>query len=179
MEINQYSKNGESICIDLSSEYVLLIDAGFYYPFKNNPQLSPKENVLEHLKQNFSMAGNDLIGLIKLENFQKGKYALDISSIKYRTIGDSEDYDLDKGCFGIDTGEILIIEYKDFELFTVEAQGDLFDNFFDYQKTIQQLNKILGRSSFAIIESPGFGSGFDFEGDGSYYIENNAFKSVL
>jgi hypothetical protein len=177
-KINQFSKNGKSICIELHSGYIVLIDLCYYVRFVKDNSLSPKENILNHLETNFPEAGLDLIDVIHLDNFIEGKYTLDIDAIKYHS---QQDDDMilvnDKGYFGLDTATILVIDYEDFDLFNKTMNDTyVYENSYDNIVFIERMNEIIGRQSFAIIESPGIESDFEFMGDGSYFIEKIAFK---
>jgi hypothetical protein len=178
-EINQFSQNGEPICIELHSGYIVLIDLCYYVRFVKDNNLSPKENILNHLKVNFPEAGLDLIDVIHLDNFHEGKYTLDIHAITYYSHDDDMIFEDDKGYFGLDTATILVIDYEDFELFSKTMNDTyIYENAYDNSVFIERMNLIIGRKSFAIIESPGIDNDFDFPGDGSYFIEKIAFQKV-
>ena len=180
MEIKQHSTRGKSVCIELRSGYVVLVDAGYYEPFKNNQALLPKENILAHLKEHFPKAGLDLIDVIKLDNFVVGKYQLEVSAIKSIYWGEHENevFDDSKGYFGIDTGTLLVIDYEDFEQSTQLIHDNLEEFEYDYEKIVALLNQHIGNPSFAIIQSPGLDSDYEFVGDGRYFMDKKAFTKA-
>ena len=67
---------------------------------------------------------------------------------------------------------------EDFEQSTQLIYDNLEAFDYDYEKIVALLNQHIGKPSFAIIESPGLDSDYEFVGDGSYFMDKKAFKKI-
>jgi len=186
--MNQLSTRGKPIQMELISGHLLFVDPIYFDEIaalgdelKNIPRSHPKTFIQEVEKRAFPYGGGTLLGFGQIQDEYK-TYELDIHSITYyhRDKPDGQMIEAratDKSItfFGVDSASFLIIDLANFDaLLPILRADDLFDMIGDPTNTyIDKINSVLGNRGWAFIVSPGMAMGFDFEGDGRYYIKDS------
>lgn len=111
--------------------------------------------------------GGSIVGFYEVQNFNQGEWEINVSEIFRIFKKDFEEYDLSEEClFGVDTGEILVIEF-DFLKFFLE---NFVKRSIDYSLVRDELIDIKDfQRRFHLIQAFDIENNFtDFIGDGRY-----------
>ncbi|WP_431213852.1 hypothetical protein ACQ86N_02835 [Puia sp. P3] len=198
--MNQFSNNGRPIRMDVISGQLLFIDPAYFEDIAGSvdglqdiPRSDMKSFIKEVEKRVFPYGGGSLIGFRQLEEDVK-TYDFDPILVTHYDSGEAQGEAIEKQAinksitaFGTDTASFLVIDLANFDaLLPLLHSDDLFDlpdNIVNGY--IEKINSCLGNRGWAYVSSPGIGKGYDFEGDGSYflkednYLQKNAYFGPL
>jgi hypothetical protein len=185
--MSQFSNDGKPIQMEVISGHLLFIDPAYFQEIAENidemkdiPRSDTQLFIREVENRVFPYGGGSLLGLRQLEN-GSGMYELDPVSLTRYSDEEPEGEMIEKKAaqksitaFGVDSAAFLIIDLANFEaLLPIMNFDDLFDlNDDKVSRYIDKINTDLGNRGWAFVSSPGIGKGFDFEGDGSYYLKD-------
>jgi hypothetical protein len=179
--MNQYSSAGADVTIELCSGHLLFIDPLYLETITESKALLPvfnpsaaKEYVQELERVYFTYGGDSLLGY-QFVPTELHQYTLSIQDIRTYSLDETEAAAVSKdNCvFCIDSGTLLLLDLinlpKLVDLLDLEELSDLSPT--AVPEFVRQLNQNLGNRGWGIVECPGVGSGYDFEGSGSYSIQ--------
>lgn len=120
--------------------------------------------------------GGSIVGLYEVQNFIQGEWVLDVSEIFRVFKEDFQEYDLSEEClFGVDSGEILVIEFDYLKWVLKDFSEKTLDYFLIKDKLFS--NEHTQQSKFCWIEAFDINNTFtDFIGDGRYAISEDFIK---
>jgi hypothetical protein len=167
--------------IFLSSPLIVIIDPLFLeketidYILRIDVQGKKPWSLASEINKELFPDGGSIVGFYEVQNFNQGEWEINVSEIFRIFKKDFEEYDLSEEClFGVDTGEILVIEFDYLKIF--------LENFvkkaIDYSSVRDELinNKDFQRR-FHLIEAFDIENDFtDFIGDGRYVASVDLIK---
>ena len=177
--MNTLSLYGDAVTFTVFNKKILIFDILYGGQMKIKKYLfqDPELSITKIESEIFEWSDGMLLGLYYVADQCNSIITVEINQIKY--LYEEYDFDVEK-IFGTDSGVICMIDYSKISMFL-----DIFnyDKFVDYLNISQEmvynyLKEIemeIG-NSFAIISTPGLGKGYEFDGSGSYIIENICLK---
>ncbi|RYU93832.1 hypothetical protein [Emticicia agri] len=161
----------------LSSPTVLIIDPLFLREelldyFHHLPLEEPITfTKAEKINKTLFPHGGSIIGFYQINSFVEGEYVIDASEIFRIFEEDFEEYDLSEEClFGVDSGEILVIEWAYIKEFIAENKTNLTDSE-SFKEVLARQNYLNEQNRFDLIEAFDIDNSWtEFTGDGRYVV---------
>jgi hypothetical protein len=187
LKMNQFSNIGTPVQVEVISEQLLFIDPAYFeeiaatiHEMKDIPRSDMKIFIREVEQRAFPYGGGSLLGFRQLKD-GSNIYELNPISVTHYDSDEPKGKIIEKQAiqksitaFGIDSASFLIIDLANLDaLLPLLYSDDLFDlNDDPANGYIDKINSALGNRGWAYVSSPGIGKGFDFEGDGSYFLKD-------